>query len=981
MTGMGKFRKIGFRVFSVLMALMLCVTLLGTAFVSYADENAETENAGDSESSIADILQQLDYDEYLSKHSKDPYAKESIVIGADAFVSSAGGIAPAETEDANGVKANAVVLTESNTWVEYKFTVNEAALYNLKVTYAPKEATTNAIELGFMFDGKYPYTNLANVSFSRIWVDRNKDGKFLKDDFGNEVRPVQVENARWNTEWAENSTGVYSDPYAVYLEAGEHVLRVVRQTEAIALQSVELVVYKQAQSYADYKKENSDKEIIKNTDYRIEAETAFEKNDNRLGATIDSTNAGMTPVSATVSVVNSFGQGYWSMNGQWASWKVPENLKEGMYVLRFRAKQNTNVGVKCFRKIYINGEVPFKEAESLTFEYNSGWFIQTAGGNDPYLFYFKPGDVITLEATTGAMSSVLNQIYTSVDTLNDIYKSIIMVTGINPDSERDYNIQKEIPTLLDDLKSAKKQIDSLQRQIESIMGETNSKTMFFKQFSTFLGEIIENYITIVDELATFKSYVDSYVAQTYDFNTLYVELDTIYIQSQNSKAPEEDASFWDSLVFEFDRFVYSFSDNYGKTDKDKEGKYITVWTSLGRDQAQAVKRLISEDFIPNSGVDVDFKMSVQSLTEAILAGLEPDVSLVVTQDVPIDLALRGQAVNLQPYLEKVKTAQPEWFNGFIDEAWRPFQYKGGTYAIPIGMDYNMMFYRSDILAELGVELPKTWDDFYDVLRTLQRNKFSVGLRESNSDAAGISTAINVFDMFLYQRGGKYFNDDLTKTAFESVEGKEAFVELVNLYKEYDVDTDINLLQRFRTGEVPIIITGSAFYQQVSATAREIQGNWGMTTVPGTPQEDGSINSATVLSVTGTIILKGAQRRGLQNEAFDFVKWWASANTQKSYSIVMESIEGIAGRQAVANIEAFENIGWTIAEKEVLKAQRAHTFGINQIPGMYIINRSITNALRTSYNDIKIDPLRQLNIQNRNINDELARKRAEFEQYN
>ena len=89
----------------------------------------------------------------------------------------------------------------------------------------------------------------------------------------------------------------------------------------------------------------------------------------------------------------------------------------------------------------------------------------------------------------------------------------------------------------------------------------------------------------------------------------------------------------------FKRFVYTFVKDYNVNNNQKE-KTITVWTALGRDQTQAVKRIIDEDFYPQSGIRVELKMSAQPLAEAILAGLEPDVSLAVAQDVPIDLALR-----------------------------------------------------------------------------------------------------------------------------------------------------------------------------------------------------------------------------------------------------------------------------------------------------------------------------------------------------
>lgn len=957
----------GIRVLSASFAAALWLSVCSVGGASAAEAPVPANNDGSMTSGEASGGE---YAAYLEQHADQPFTDGKYVLGTEALTAAE---QPAEPETLDG--AEAYIIDEQNTWLEYSVNIEKAGLYHLSLNYYPLKGTGHAIQLGFMLDGAYPYAEMENVSFSRIWV--NEDGQTVKkDEFGNEVRPAQVEAPRWNTEWAENSTGIYERPYALYLTQGEHTLRVVRYTEAAAVASITLTQYPEAPEYSDYLSTHADKETVRDISCMIEAEDAVEKSDNRLAATIDNANAGMSPASYSVRVVNSFGKDYWNTNGQWATWTVPEELKPGMYCLRFRAKQNTSVGVAAFRTLYINDQIPFSQAENLRFEYHDGWFIQTAGGDEPYLFYLEPGDVLKLEATTGEMAEPLNRIFASIEQFNDIYQSIIMVTGPSPDMQRDYNIQKEIPTLLDDLAAARENVRQIDRMITAIMGETNTKTYFFREFEQLLGRLIEDHRLIITELSTFKSHIDAYIAQTYEFNTLQLELDSLYIMPADSPEPQANPGIWASLAFEFNRFIYSFIDDYSLVHGGNRTT-ITVWTSLGRDQAQAVKQMIEEDFSIETGINVRFQMSATTLPEAILAGLEPDVSLSVTQEVPIDLALRGQAVDLAPYIAQL---DDEYMAQFSEDAWIPFQYEGGIYAMPITQDFNMMFYRSDILEELGLELPETWDEFYDVLRELQKNNMEVGMREADSASAGVSTAINVYDMFLLQRGGSYFNDELTKTAFESREGKAAFLELVELYKSYGLETSFDMRTRFRSGEMPLLITAYSFYGQLAATAIEIQGRWGMTTVPGTIREDGTIDKTVSSTMTGAIMLKGAERRGVTDEAFAFLKWWADADAQVAYANAMESIQGIAGRPAVANQAAFDQLNWSQAEKDVLTQQYRWATAVPQIPGMYIINRSLTNALRTSYSG-NVDSLRQLNVQNRLINEELTRKRAEFESNN
>lgn len=907
------------------------------------------------------------YNGYIGLYKEEKFATDSILLNA--------GSSNSVSSEVEGKVCN--LLDEKNSSVEYNFEVRETGLYNITVTYYDLLGGDNSIDLGFYFDGAVPYTELESVTFSKIY--QNELETLETDEFGNQIRPSQVAKQRFNTETIESETGVSSLPYSVYLTAGAHSLTVKRVLGSIVISEILIGAAEKAVPYEEYISQYSLSDINGDEKYVIEAENTFEVNSSTLGATIDSTNAGMSPASSTERVVNGFGKDYWNSNGQWGSWRVPDSLEEGLYKISFRAKQTGAVGVTSYRRLYVNGKIPFAEAENIAFEYNSKWQIKTFGDSDAYYLYLKPGDVITLEATTGEMADIINSIYTVMDRLNEIYQSIIIITGTSPDPNRDYNIQAEIPTLLGDFDAMSGEISEIADAIEAIMKKPNTKVYSLRSFAAELKSYVDNYRIIVDELGSFKNHIDSLAAQTYDFNNLPLELDWIELSKKDAEKPAANVGAFRAFAFEIQKFLYTFTSEYRMTPQTDTGLgEISVWCGLGRDQAQAVKSLIDNEFIPQTGISVNFRMTTAALAEAILAGREPDVSLSVTQDVPVDLALRGEALNLSPYLESLPE---EYMSQFNESAWLPFRYDGGTYAVPITQDYYMMFYRRDILAKAGVKVPETWSELYDAIRELQKSNLKVGIRESDSANAGISMAINVFDMFLYQNGGRYFNDSLTATEFESPAGKSAFKQWVSLYRDYGLDSDFNPLTRFRSGEMPIILTGYSFYMTLEATAREISGRWDMALMPGTLSSDGKVDRTETSVVTGTMILKGAKRRGVADQAFEFVKWWAGHDMQLKYINAMESIQGIAGRLATANLKTFEELGWTQSEKAVLKEQRRWVTAVNQVPGMYIINRSLTNALRASYESSAVDPLRQLNIQNSVINGEISRKRLEFEKNN
>lgn len=141
--------------------------------------------------------------------------------------------------------------------------------------------------------------------------------------------------------------GLYDEPYAIYLEKGTHTISIERTAEAAMIQEITLADWKKnIPSYSDYlasfEKTDATNVVV------IEAEDAVLKSDRTLAATADMTNAGMSPVSADRRLINSFGKDYWTTNGQWAMWRVPDDAQEGFYTLAFRAKQSGAVGTTTF---------------------------------------------------------------------------------------------------------------------------------------------------------------------------------------------------------------------------------------------------------------------------------------------------------------------------------------------------------------------------------------------------------------------------------------------------------------------------------------------------------------------------------------------------------------------------------------------------------------------------------------------------------
>ena len=115
---------------------------------------------------------------------------------------------------------------------------------------------------------------------------------------------------------------------------------------------------------------------------------------------------------------------------------------------------------------------------------------------------------------------------------------------------------------------------------------------------------------------------------------------------------------------------------------------------------------------------------------------------------------------------------------------------------------------------------------------------------------------------------------------------------------------------------------------------------------------------------------------LRNAAWEFMKWWAQADTQVRFGREIEALLGSSARYATANKEAFSNLAWSADDIAVLNEQWEQTVGIREVPGGYYTGRHISNAIRRVINE-KSDPRETLIDYTITIDDEITKKRKEF----
>lgn len=972
------------RVIASALALALCASASVPAFADSeaADDStlgtqatADDSATGDGSSAATtgtDSIRQTSYTNYVKKYADAARPDQTVeVLGKD--------YDPASVTDAQitvtTVDGENDVMQWANQEGSVSWTVNipETGVYNIKMIYEALESNTNDVEFSLLIDGESPYATASRITLSKRWIN---ESEIKQDSRQNDIRPGQVSTPCWQETPLEDIDGLFNEPLEFYMEAGEHTITFESEKAEFAVKSFTFYQYEAPAAYTA--PSDSDLTQAQGQKITLEGETAAYKSSRTLYPTSDKSSyltSSANGSSPTKTRYNTIGSGSWTQSTQTVTWEFNVD-KAGYYKIGIRGRQDQMRGMYSNRRLYVNGEVPCLEANQIKFYYDTDWSITTPkseNGDDLY-FYLQAGtNTISLEAVPGEIGEIMGDLDELVYNINSYYRQIRQITGPDPDEYNNYMIDTAIPSIVPDFKEYAQTLRDKKAEIEKLSGSGGTEAETLEKMAIVLDKCIKKPNLIPEMMSQIKDNITSVSSFVNQYREQPLEVDMIEVATSDQDFTSCDKSFFGSLGFGFKGFIGSFFEDYNALS-DEDESAMECWVMLGRDNAEALQQLISSEYNPTAKTKINLKLVQGGIVEATFAGKGPDLALFMGGDFPIQLAARGVLTDLTTFsdFDEVKTR-------FADDATVLYQYNGGTYGLPCDQTFPMLFYRSDILSEYGIDPAtdlNTWDGLLNCLPTLQRNYLEVGLILPVMTSTGGTTQVsaitepgNTFAMLLLQQGLNYYNDEQTKTTFDTQEAVNAFDTWTKFYTTYSFQQTYDAFTRFRTGDMPVVIQNYTFYNQLSVAAPEIKGCWGFQPVPGTVQEDGTINHAANSNGSGAIIFtKAADQEG----AWDFIKWFTSTDAQVKYGNNIESILGTMGRYATANEEALQQLSWTTSEVNLLLDQLNSQVEIPIIPASYGVTRNVMNAFRAVVNDY--DNARDtLFWYNKDINDEITRK--------
>ena len=948
-------------------AAALAVIMLLPLYTAAADTWKEKV---DGEIETAELDRSNSYENYIENHKEQPNGTDDIIIRGDSFFYRSS--AEALTTSKDFKKRDGVLIWGSSPeYAEYKFSVSQSGMYEMKISYFPLKQSQRALEAAVKIDGEFPFSEAASLQLKSSY---KSEEPIKQDERGYDYNSPQREIEKWYDDAVKDSGGLTDDPFRFYLSAGEHTLTFYLMQETFALSTITFSPSPEYISYDEYASAHKEDNSKFTCNKKYEAEAFSEKSDSSIIPQNSNNSLQNSPFSFTKKKLNIISGSNWSTAGQWIEWEI-EAPETGWYSLSFRYSQSYNKNMPAHRRMYIDGTVPFKEADCFEVPFSDDWSIFSmtdSSGKEMYFWLEKGEHTVRLEAVMGEMHGIVSSLENVVYSLSGIYQKINMIVGSQPDQYRDYNLKDNIPTMIDTFNSCSEQLKKTKKQLKSISGGKGTTAGILDVLAYQLDDMSASPSSVPMRMSTLNSNISSLSSAAEELKSQAMDIDYIILADTSAEKPRANDSFIQAVKRSVLTFVSSFTSDYDTYTVKDSDKSVTVWMTSGRDQAQVISRMIEDMFVPEYGIDVELKLVDANLIQAFLSGNPPDAMIMMARGQPVNLAIRGALADLSK-MEDFSSVSSE----FQKSALVPYCFNGGCYGLPDSQSFFMMFYRKDILKELNIEVPKTWDELYNVMQILQVNNLDVGLPYAGIDAttavdAGLSST-SIFSALLLQNGGSFYEKDGKKTALTTPQATEAFKQWTDFYTEYDLDLTYSFYNRFRTGVMPIGIASYITYDQIYVAAPEIRNLWTMTTIPGTKKADGSIDISQGGAGTASVITGTSKHKA---EAWQFLKWWTGKEAQTRYCADIESTLGPAARYQTANTEAFKNIQWSRTESEALSKQWAAVREIEEVPGSYYTVRDVDNAFRSVVLNGK-NAKESLVQYSRDIDAEISRKRGEF----
>ena len=859
---------------------------------------------------------------------------------------------------------------------EMVINVTKTGLYHIGMMYRLATSFDDEPYIEIKVNDEIPYNEASELPLEVMWELEVREEEKRYNSYGNELLPYSVSLDKAYKFYFDDVNGRYSEPYYFLLKAGNNTITIKSLTHELEIEKFFVKGKEEIDSYASYigKVTNTNKA---NGYLTIQGETFKTKNDIEIKSSYYK-DPKMTPSAYKNTVLNMVDGSSSSRGGTSYSYEV-EVEESGLYALTFKYLQNSLKGLNAMKNIYIDGKIPFEEFIGVRFPESQRWSNITISNDDgePYYLYFEKGRkyTITIETSLALYNEYIQELYSVMDGINNLGLLISSITGSSSNAYNDWNILKYIPDLIEKLESYADRVDSVYDAINEM--NPNSKEASEIQTLHNASKLLRKLCKRPNRIHLKLNQLNSGSGSSYQLignaiGTLLnqpVSFDAMYLSDGSTKLPRANSNIFERFWFNIKSFFYSFFDTRYKVSANANDDVLEVWIAQSTLYLDILQNMVDDEYTAKTGQKV--KLSILPSTQKIVLNnatkTNPDLVLSIDSWEPYSYALRGILQDLKEFPDFDEVTKNIYSNCFT-----PVICKDGVYAIPETQGMFIMFYRKDILDYLDLEVPSTWDDVLKMLPILQSYQMNF-YHPLGSDSTYKNFSATT--QFIYLFGGEVFTESGVTTTVDTEEVINAITYMTDLFNVYNLPLQVsNFFEHFRSGTLPIGIGTIDMYLQLKYASPELTGQWGISPIPGFDTDgDGEVERWTTAYGKCSIMFKNSN---MKEEAWDFLKWWHSTDTQVEY---LQNIQMRLGEKYLvipANVESLKRSPWDreIKEQVALAAKWSRIPAV--LPGSYVVERELSNI----WNKVVIDRMDVRVAVSESVdkmNRELYRKYREF----
>lgn len=810
-----------------------------------------------------------------------------------------------------------------------------SGLYYIAVDYYELSESVQATQVGLKVNQVYPFYEARTLILESEWVFDSTE--FEIDRYQNEIQPGSSKQLAWKTMILRDLKGMHAGYFQFYLQANDEITLEHVSGEYLIGQ-VHFVQVDETPSYEAYLNQYPNATVI-NQLVQVSAKDLASRNDASIRLRAERDPSSLHYDTQFLKMNTIFGDS-WQNGGQAVTYEI-EVETAGFYHISFKYRQYMIKDMPVFRKIYVNGEVPFDLLESYAFPYTTSFMHRTLTdeNNDALKIYLEAGtNTITLEAVLYPYRNTIESIKYIMSEIQDLALRIKKYTSGGTDRYRDWDIETYFPNAEGDLRFWALELDQIYEDL-LVLTDTKapSEILNLKVAATRLRSIAGNVNKLPGRMVQFSD-GDSSVNQMLGdlmqrLMRANLELERTMVHGDKA-LPKPYANVFVSSWEGLKRLVLSFVNNPYSTQRRGDNELV-VWVNHPRQYIEIMQMMIDQSYDGDMKVTLSQMPDQNKLILANVAGTSPDVAIGVDHWIPYEFAIRDASLDLRQF-----EGYADLVTNFTKGAMIPYVFEDGVFGIPETQNFWVTYYRTDILNSIGVtEIPQTWDEIIEILPLLQ--SYGMNYFVPLAQYEGLKPFVATLP-FIYQFGGDLYAPNGMSTAINSDQTLQGIQLMSNLYTLYNLPQRVaSFYNQFRYGTLPIGISDLSSYILLSTAASELDGLWSMDLHPGVYNElSDEIVRYSAVGAQASMILSSTKNK---EESWDFLSWWMSTEVQSDFAFNLQTTYGRQYFWNSANVNAFMNSSMPEQFKNVVLEQWTYGIEASRIPGAYMVERELSNA--------------------------------------